>query len=129
MKFLYLRDPLFRVSVVVYALNRAICKPFFPNRLSQQYVNDVLCIPFWVPIMLFLLRKVHLRADDNPPSSYEILIPLVVWAMLFEVYLPHTKLFHGVAFSDHIDVLCYSIGAFVSSVFWHIRYYQCCKNG
>lgn len=128
MEFRYLHDPLFLLSVTAYALNRYVCKPFFPNVFSEQYANDVLCIPFWVPIMLFLLRKLGLRVDDRPPTSDEILIPLTVWAVVFELYLPHTEWLSGVAFSDHVDILCYAVGACVGGFFWHIWYrqYQLC---
>lgn len=116
--FRYLRDPLFLACVGIYFINRLVLKPYLPNPVSQFYLNDILCIPFWVPIMLFSLRKVHLRSDDNPPASYEVLIPLILWSMIFEVVAPFTNAFRGLAFCDPLDILCYTLGALGSGIFW-----------
>jgi hypothetical protein len=122
MRFRYLKDPLFLFCFVIYFANRWIVKPYFPNTFSQDYLNDLICLPFWVPIMLFFLKKVHLRNDDNPPALYEILIPLICWSWMFEVWLPGTTFFRKVSFSDYRDIFCYSLGALIAGVFWQIYY-------
>lgn len=121
-RFRYLFDPLFVACLLIYALNRWICKPYLPNAFSQSYLNDVICIPFWVPIMLFAMRKVRLRSDDSPPASYEVLIPLLVWSFVFESVAPYTDSFRGLAFGDPLDILCYSSGALAAAVFWRSWY-------
>jgi hypothetical protein len=118
MAYRYLRDPLFTFCFALYFANRWLFKPFLPNTFSQCYLNDLICIPFWVPIMLYFLRRLHLRADDAPPQSYEILIPLVLWSLLFELWLPYTPLLRGRAISDHTDILCYTLGGLLASLFW-----------
>ena len=118
----YLRDPLFVFCFVLYFLNRLVIKPFLPNTFSRSYLNDVICIPFWVPIMLFLIRKVGLRRDDSPPRSYEILIPLLIWSYFFESVAPYTRQYRGLAFGDPADILCYGLGALVGAVFWRFWY-------
>lgn len=122
MPYKYLRDPLFIACVLLYVINRFVLKPFIPNAFSQKYLNDLICIPFWVPIMLFFMRKLRFRTDDMPPRLYEILIPLIVWTLVFELFLPYTNLFRGLVFSDHVDVLFYTLGALIGSVFWQIWY-------
>jgi hypothetical protein len=122
MTYKYLRDPLFLFCLGLYFLNRFVLKPLVPFSFFRNHLNDVICIPFWVPIMLFAMRKCRLRGDDQPPRSYEILIPLILWSFIFEVWLPGTSLFRGVAFADHLDVLSYTAGALAAAVFWRWFY-------
>lgn len=116
--FRYLCDPLFLACLALYFINRLILKPYLPNAFSRFYLNDVICIPFWVPIMLFTMRILHLRRDDLPPRAHEILIPLLLWSWLFEVVAPRSAAFRGLAFGDPTDVLCYSLGALISGLWW-----------
>ncbi len=122
MRFRYLRDPLFLFCLALYFVNRWALKPLSPHPFFHSYLNDLICIPFWVPIVLFALRKLRLRRDDRVPQSYEILIPLVIWSLVFELLLPSMGPFAGVAFTDHLDVLCYALGAAFASAFWGAWY-------
>jgi hypothetical protein len=122
MKFRYLRDPLFLVCFVLYFVNRFLIKRLVPGGFFHDSFNDLICIPFWVPIMLFLMRKVGLRRGDAPPQVDEILLPLVMWSLLFEIYLPHVRYFEHLAVSDYMDILWYTIGALTASVIWDITY-------
>jgi hypothetical protein len=122
MRYTYLKDPSFLTCVMVYFLNRWILKPYFPNAFSSSYLNDLICIPFWVPIMLFLMRRMHLRKTDLPPQANEILIPLILWSVVFEIVLPAVPFFKGLATADPMDVLFYTLGACLAAVFWKIRF-------
>ena len=122
MRFRYLADPLFLFCVTLYFVNRWVLKPYFPNDFSRDSLNDVICIPFWIPIMLFIMRKLHLRTDDEPPRGSEIIIPLIFWSWFFEVYLPFVPFFKPLATSDSKDILSYTIGALFAAVFWKIWY-------
>src|SRR3954469_7906801 len=110
MRFRYLTDPLFLFCVVLYFLNRWVLKPHFSNTFLHCYLNDVICIPFWIPIMLVVMKALRLRRNDSPPTGFEILIPLILWSWVFEAYLPFTPMFKHLATSDYHDVLAYSIG-------------------
>jgi hypothetical protein len=123
MTYGYLRDPLFVFCFALYFANRWLFKPWLPNAFSQCYLNDLICIPFWVPIMLYGMRRLHLRANDDPPQSYEILIPLILWSFVFEYWLPYTALFQGRATSDYADILFYTLGALAACLFWK-RWYR-----
>ena len=118
MQYPYLRDPLFLVSLVLYCANRWIAKPWFPNTISRCYFNDLICIPFWVPIMLFVMRVLKLRPATAPPQWHEILIPLLLWSVVFELIAPQTHMFRGIAFTDYADILCYASGALIAALFW-----------
>jgi hypothetical protein len=120
--FGYWRDPLFLFCFGLYFLNRLVLKPYCPNTFSQSYLNDVICIPFWLPPMLFLMRKIGWRADDRPPGASEILIPLLVWSWVFESVAPYTDPFRGLAVGDPSDIFCYTVGAFAAAVFWRFWY-------
>jgi hypothetical protein len=72
--------------------------------------------------MLYAQRKLGLRRHDAVPQPFEILIPLIVWAMLFEVVLPTSSRWDGIAIADYNDVLCYVLGAFLASITWMCWY-------
>lgn len=122
MRFRYLTDPLFLFCFHLYFVNRFILKPYFPNSFSRDSLNDVICIPFWVPIMLFLMQKTRLRQDDAPPKGSEIIIPLIIWSWVFEAYLPFVPFFKHLATSDYQDIFSYTIGALISAIFWKFWY-------
>jgi hypothetical protein len=124
MPFKYLRDPLFVFCVVLYFINRWWLKPLFPGGFFSYYLNDLICIPFWVPIMVWGMHKLGLRDNDSPPQWDEILIPLLMWSALFEIWLPQTRIFMHLAHSDPIDILAYATGACLATLFWN-RHYRC----
>jgi hypothetical protein len=118
MRFLYLRDPLFLACVAAYFVNRFVLKNIWHDGFVHAHLNDLICIPFWVPIMLFAQRSLRLRADDHSPRPAEIIIALVVWSWVFEIILPATALFGDRCVADHLDVLYYALGALLASLFW-----------
>jgi hypothetical protein len=122
MRFAYLKDPLFLFCLVAYFVNRWVFKPYLPNPFSFNYLNDLICIPFWVPIMLFIMRKLRLRMEDGPPAASEILVPLLIWSWAFEAFLPHVAFFKRFDTADYVDILCYSTGALVAGLFWKSWY-------
>lgn len=122
MAFRYLRDPLFRFCVALYFANRWILKPLFSVAFLHNSLNDLICIPFWVPITLWLMRKVGARSDDAPPRGYEIIVPLVVWSWVFEAWLPRVAAFSHLARADVFDVLYYALGACLAAAWWKMSY-------
>jgi hypothetical protein len=124
MRFKYLADPLFLFCFTLYFVNRCVLKPHFHNAFLHDSLNDVICIPFWIPIMLFIMRKMRLRKDDAPPRGSEILIPLILWSWFFEAYLPFVPFFKHLATSDYQDILRYTEGALFAASFWNIWYRQ-----
>jgi len=122
MKFRYLTDPVFMVCLGIYLVNKLVLKPLTTNSFVHGQVCDLICVPFWIPIMLFVMRRVGLRRHDSPPQAHEILIALLVWSWSFENYIPTTRLFIGRSIADHLDVLSYTIGAIVAAIVWN-RYY------
>jgi hypothetical protein len=118
MQFRYLRDPLFLVVLVAYFINRFVIKKLIPGGFFHDSFNDLICIPFWVPIMLFGMRKLGMRNHDGPPAAHEIIIPLLVWSVVFELILPFTSWFAKLAVSDYHDIFWYILGALGAAVWW-----------
>lgn len=122
MPFAYLRDPLFVISVGAYFVNRFAVKPHTDGGFAHDHFNDLICIPFWVPIMLWLQRRIGLRPVDAPPHCHEIVIPLVVWSWTFEFLLPRTGWFAAWCVADYRDIIYYAAGATAAAVFWRFWY-------
>jgi hypothetical protein len=122
MGFRYLRDPLFLFCLLLYFVNRWWLKPMSSHWFLHKYLNDLICIPFWIPIMLFAMRRLGLRKHDNIPLSYEVLIPLIVWSAAFELILPRVEPFAEFAVSDPADIFFYTLGACIAWWFWSYWY-------
>ncbi len=122
MHFKYLKDPLFLCCFCLYWINFWLEQFDASPRLLQSYLNDVICIPFWIPIMLWGQKQLGIRDHDSPPENLEIVIPLLMWAVLFEVVIPasHPPVIPAVA--DPNDVLCYCAGALIAVVCWRWYY-------
>src|SRR5262245_20174611 len=118
MRFQYLRDPLFLLCVATYFVNRYIFKAIWNGGFVHEHLNDLICIPFWVPIMLLAQRKLHLRDGDDCPQPSEIIIPLLLWSWVFEIILPQSALLGDSCVADPLDIMYYSIGAFLAAVCW-----------
>jgi hypothetical protein len=121
--FLYLRDPLFLTAVTAYLSNRLLLEPFLRVTFFHSYVNDLISIPVLVPLMLFAARRLGLRSHDLPPLANEIIVPVIVWSILFEIVLPQSMFWRRWITGDPYDVLCYALGAMVASMWWQ-RFYS-----
>jgi hypothetical protein len=127
MRFRYLKDPLFLFCLVIYFANRLLFKPLWSAEFFHSHLNDLICVPFWVPIMLAGLRGLGLRTHDGRPNTSEIVIPLIIWATTFEIILPSWAPFKDLAFADHKDVLFYTLGASIAALFWLKYYFRPCQ--
>lgn len=122
MQFKYLRDPLFLTCFAAYFVNRWLLKPLFVGGFFHNSFNDLICLPFWVPVMLWAMRKIGARRDDAPPRAHEILLPLIIWSAVFEIYLPRLQLFSRTAHADVNDITFYALGALGAALFWQFYY-------
>jgi hypothetical protein len=126
MLFRYLRDPLFLFCLILYFVNRLILKPLVRTGLAGQFIhgslNDLICIPFWVPIMVWILHVLRLRHTDSPPTAPEVLVPLLVWSWWFKIMLPQTAAFRHWVVPDPGDVLTFTSGALIAVLYWQWHY-------
>lgn len=114
------RDPLWLCSVALFALNRWWIKPNFSGAFWHSSLNDVLCLPAWMPIMVWLFARLRLR-DWTPPRPLEIVVCWLFWSVVFEVWMPHTSAFGRFAPGDPMDVLAYGAGGVIGFLWWEHR--------
>jgi len=109
------RDRLFLVGCLLYALNRWIFKARSANLFLHYYFNDVWLIPCALPPLLLLHRWLNLRDHDGPPTLAEITLHVLVWSILFEVIGPHLD---SRATGDPWDVAAYAFGGAGAWIWW-----------
>lgn len=114
-RFRYLRDALFLTACVAYGINRCLIKPHAVPGFMMFHFNDLWLIPCALPPVLWLHRRLGLRADDAPPRLAEIAGHLVFWSLLFEWVIP--KITH--TSGDPADVAAYTTGAVIAGLWWH----------
>jgi hypothetical protein len=122
MPFGYLKDPLFLCCFVAYWPHRWLAAHGMSMPLLRAHLNDLICIPFFVPMMLWVERQVGLRRHDRPPNTVEVIVPLVIIAFAFEVVLPSDREWRVPTIADPKDVLAYCVGALLSVIIWNWRY-------
>ena len=84
---------------------------------SRGYLNDLLCLPLFVPIISYIQPLLGLRNNDVPPKLLEVLQNWLVFSIIFEVILPRfPNMFRTTA--DPWDVLAYLGGGLAALLFW-----------
>jgi hypothetical protein len=114
-RFGYLRDPLCGFACALYALNRCWFRGHVGGEFLTDYFDDLLFIPAALPPVLWVQRRLGVRADDRPPRWSEIALHLAVWSVTAELLAP--RLFAG-ASGDWRDVVAYGAGAVGAGVRW-----------
>ncbi|RYG57576.1 hypothetical protein EON80_28135 [bacterium] len=112
-----LRDALWLGSVALFVLNKLWIKPHFSGAFWHSSLNDVLCLPVWMPIMVWIFARVRLR-DGAPPRPFEILVCWLFWSFVFEVVIPSTTALGGFSAGDPLDVLAYGSGGVLGLMWW-----------
>jgi hypothetical protein len=114
--------------VVLYFVNRFVLKAIWKEGFVHEHLNDLICIPFWIPIMLFAQRQLGLRDGDPSPRPSELVIPLVLWSWVFEIVLPATDLLPTPFVADYLDIFYYSAGALIAGINWKWWYGGLCLH-
>lgn len=114
-RFHYWRDPLFLTAYMAYGINRCLIKPHSLPGFMMFHFNDLWLIPCALPPVLWLHRRLGLRAQDAPPQPLEIAGHLVFWSLLFEWIIPKLTYSSG----DPADVAAYTAGAVFAGFWWH----------
>ena len=83
----------------------------------HDYLNDVLCLPLFLPIILRVQSLLGLRRYDFPPTLFEVLQNWVVFSILYEVILPRISVFDSTG--DPWDVAAYLLGGLVAFTWWN----------
>ena len=128
MRFAYLKDPLFLVCFFACWVHRWLASYGMSTPLLRSHLNDVICIPFFVPIMLWGERLLGLRRHDGPPTAVEVVLPLIIISAAFEVIIPSHPEWHIATVADPKDVLAYCVGALAAVMIWQCRYRQTTRS-
>jgi hypothetical protein len=111
-----LRDSLFRLATIAYAVNRWGLKPRLASAFLHGQFNDLLLIPAALPVVLWLHSLMGWRDADLPPTGSEITLHLVAWSVICEGVGP--RWFHwGVA--DAWDLVAYAVGGLAAGLWWN----------
>jgi hypothetical protein len=117
-KYKHLSDPLFLFSLTLYSINKWVFLKFeiWSCNFCTYYLNDLLLVPVLVPIILFFSGALKLRDVSSPPMFLEIIIPLAIWSIAFELIGPF---YFGKGTSDPLDVFAYCLGGLISWLIWN----------
>jgi hypothetical protein len=118
-RFRYVLDPLCIESVLIYLVGRWYLRPqHIGGAFTQGYLNDVLCLPLFLPVILMGQRLIKLRNHDHPPKLWEMLQHWVIFSIVFEVIIPrYPAIWRSTA--DPLDVIAYLAGGLVGWIFWN----------
>lgn len=120
-RFRYLFDPLCIGSIAAYAINRFALKPLgVAEPFVHGYVNDLLCLPIFLPISLGLQRLARVRKHDDPPRLWETLQHAAVFSIVFEVLLPRLPDYF-ISRADALDAVAYFVGGIAAWAWWRWR--------
>ncbi len=120
-RFRYYADPVCIACLLIYPLNRFYLKPrHIGGWFTHGYLNDVICLPLFLPMILYAQRLTGLRRYDGYPRWWEIVQHWAIFSIVFEVVLPRM----GPAFdttADPWDVLAYAVGGTAAGIWWRCR--------
>lgn len=114
-RFGYAADPLCAIACALYLANRFWWREAIGGPWLGGYFNDLLLIPAGLPLLLWLQRRLGVRADDAAPRWREIALHLVAWAVIAEGIMPRLATH---ATGDWGDLIAYGVGALGAGVCW-----------
>jgi hypothetical protein len=102
--------------------NRFVVKPVvWENGLFSSYFNDLICSPFWLPIVLLATKYAGFRDHDEPPDLLELGFYVLLWSIIFEYVCPSYGKHFNCTIADPWDIVCYAIGAVIAWFFWNFN--------
>jgi len=118
--FRYGLDPVCLTAIALYVANRFWWKELCsdPTAFVHCYLGDVLCLPVCVPLVLWLQRRLGLRAHDLPPTWREVFANWLVWSCCFEWLGPHLPTLAPGAVADPYDAVAYAGGGALAALLW-----------
>jgi hypothetical protein len=116
--FAYVADPVCVAAAILYALNRWFLKPHhIGGWFTAGYLNDVLCLPLFLPAILLAQRVVGVRPKNAYPRAWEMLQHWVIFSVAFEVVLPRFPRVYRTT-ADPLDVVAYLAGGLLAQAVW-----------
>ena len=119
--FRYVDDPICVASMMLYVLNRWVLKPqHIGGWLVHDYLNDVLCLPIFLPIILRLQSALGIRRHHLPPTSFELVHNWIVFSVLYYFVFPRLPAFSSTA--DPWNSVAYLVGGLTAFITWGSLY-------
>jgi hypothetical protein len=117
-RFRYWADPACISAAVTYVIGRWMLKPYgIGGDLVSGYLNDLLCLPMFLPLILYVQRRLGLREHDLPPRMWEIVQHWIIFSVVFEIILPmFPNLFRSTR--DALDSVAYLAGGLTAWLWW-----------
>lgn len=117
-KFRYFTDPVCIACLIIYPINRWYLKPHhIGGWFTHGYLNDVMCLPLFLPMILYAQRLVGLRPSDAFPKWWEILQHWAIFSIVFELILPTMPQLYKHT-HDPWNVVAYLIGGIIAGLIW-----------
>ncbi|PZX58391.1 hypothetical protein LV84_01599 [Algoriphagus ratkowskyi] len=105
------KHPIFIFAFLAFWINQ-----FLENSLGifvpiyHAYGDDLMALPVVYGICLQLMRWIHPLYSELTFSKKQLIIGLVYFSVVFELFLPN---YSNAYSADPLDVLCYIIGTWV----------------
>lgn len=97
------------VSAILYALNRIVFIPTFPDiQFFRRYVGDLLALPVYLPLSIYLAWRLKLIPDSFQISAVQVLGGVIIFSLLFEGLIP---IIDKTSIRDGYDILAYLAGS------------------
>lgn len=122
-RFRYLADPLCLTAIGLYWVNREWIKPsaWGHHGFAHDYLNDVLLIPIFLPLVLIIHRWLGMRTHDRPPSALEVTSHVTIWSVLFLVIFPLHEWLYRHSTADPFNAIAFAAGGAMAWLFWNRR--------
>ena len=99
------------VSAGVYALNRLLLIPMFPEiRFFKEYLGDMMALPVYLPLSFYLAWRLRLIPGDFQLQYLHIVGAGLIFSILFEGIIP---MIDTTSTRDLYDILAYFAGGLV----------------
>ena len=116
--FRYLTDPLCIACLLLYPLNRWYLKPHrIGGHFTVAFLNDTICLPLFLPMILYLQRRLGVRRHDGPPRLWEVFQHAAIFSIVFKAIMPrYPQIFR--TSGDPWDMLAYIAGGLGAWLIW-----------
>ena len=96
------------ISATVYALNRLLLVQMMPEvGFLKKYLSDMLALPVYLPVSLYLARRLHLVPQEYKLHFTHIFAAVLIFGLIFEGIVP---VIDTTATRDTFDILAYFAG-------------------
>jgi hypothetical protein len=117
--FRYVTDPICIACLLLYPLNRWYLKPHrIGGHFTVAFLNDTICLPLFLPMILYLQRRLGVRRHDGPPRLWEVLQHWAIFSVVFKAIMPRFPQVFRTS-GDPWDMLAYIGGGLIAWAIWN----------